>query len=418
MTSRPGLRVTPTQRLALSGSLQTALRVLRMDAMGLTRYLEEQAAETPALKITPAAPRLGEWLPRWSGVGLGDTQHQIQAIAAVEPSLMSHVVQHLPDLVPAGPDRMIALALTEALEPSGWLGRQTEDLAAELGVAPAQVNHVLTQLQRITPAGLFARTLSECLRLQAVDAGVLDEAMAALLDNLELVAVSDWTALAKRASVSEDDIRRSFALLRGFNPKPGTGFAAVASPLREPDLVVRKAAKGWEVHLNHLSLPGVSIMEGAEDTSRARAVIRLVQGRNDTLLRVGRALLLYQVAALDNGPSALRPLTMQALADDLALHKSTVSRVIAGAAVDTPHGTWWLRSLFSPDMGGGAGAAALRARLQQLVAEEDKSNPLSDDALARALSADGADVARRTVAKYRGTLRIAPAHRRRQRRKP
>ncbi len=427
MASRSGIQVMQTQRLALTGSLQTALRVLRMDAAGLTRYLEEQAAETPALALTPALPALGDWLPRWSGLytgssrgdgrfGLGGLDQAQADLPDPGPSLMQHVIEALPALVPAGPDRRIALALAETLEPTGWLGRPLDQIAQGLGISPEAVEAVLLQVQHIEPAGLFARDLAECLRLQARDAGLLQGALAGLIDHLPLVAEGRWSDLSALLGQDEAALRQAFATLRSFNPKPGTGFAAVASPLPEPDILARRGDKGWVVSLNRSSLPSLEIEEGQPGGARARAVLRLVESRNATLLAVAQAVLEHQCPALEAGPVALRPLTMQELADRLGLHKSTVSRVVAGTSVDTPLGTWWLRALFSPDMGAGTGAAALRARLAQLVAEEDKSAPHSDEALAGLLSDGGAVVARRTVAKYRAALRIAPAHRRRQRR--
>lgn len=415
MRPATGIHVIQTQRLSLNAGLHAALRILRADAEGLSRYLEEQAAETPALLVGPPEPALGEWLPRWSGLGFGGTGDPGPTLADQGPSLMAHVVDVLPRLVPEPKHRPIAIALAEALEPTGWLGRPIGDIAREVGAPPTLVETVLGQLQRIEPAGLFARDLAECLRLQAGDAGVLDPVMTVLLDHLPLLAAGDWARLQRLAGADEAGLRRAFAILRGFNPKPGTAFSAVAAPLREPDLTVVRSGESWEVALNRSSLPSVGLRDGAEGLARAREVIRLVERRNTTLLAVTRAILMHQRAALDAGPGALRPLTMQAVADQLQIHKSTVSRLVAGTAVDTPLGTWWLRSLFSTDLGADTGAAALKARLTRLVAEEDRRKPLSDDMLAEALSAGGVAVARRTVAKYRSQLRIPPAHRRRQR---
>lgn len=414
MKSRTRIGVTQTQRLALSTSLHTALRVLRADAGGLARYLEEQAAEIPALVLGQAAPEPGEWLPRWNGVLPWGGGPVPETVAASGPSLIAHVVDAIAALIPVGPHRRIALALAEALEPTGWLGRGTDVIAAELGVTVAVVDRVLSQLQAMEPAGLFARDLADCLRLQAQEAGVLDAPMAAMLGRLDLVGSGEWGQLARLAQVPEAEISRRFGIIRSFNPKPGTAFTAVSSPLREPDLMVREGGDGWEVSLNRSSLPAMSVQEGAKGAGLARAVIRLVESRNATLLSVAQTVLKHQRAALDVGPSALRPLTMQTVAVVTGLHKSTISRVVAGTAVDTPHGTWWLRALFSADMGADTGAAALRARLTRLVAAEDSATPLTDEALALALSDGATTVARRTVAKYRAALHIPPAHRRRQ----
>ena len=410
MTSRPAIRVSPTQRLALTNSLTHALRVLHMDAEGLSRYLEEQASENPALVVRPALPAEGEWLPRWSGVISGGSMTKVDDAPDQGPGLMAHVVAQLPSLVPVASDRRIALAVVEALEPTGWLSATSDQIALEAGVPVDDVDRIIAQLQRIEPAGLFARNLSDCLRLQAIEAGVFDAEMAALIADLPRVAGGDWAGLARATRLDEAKLRAAFARLRGFNPKPGTAFSAIHSPIREPDILVSRAEDGWSVRLNRSSLPDLAIDAKAKGAGKARAVQRLVETRNATLLAVARCILDHQRDALEQGTMRLRPLKMQDVADHLAIHKSTVSRVVSGTAVDTPQGTWWLRSLFSSDLGADTGAAAIRARLARLVATEDKRKPLSDEALANTLSEGGAVIARRTIAKYRASLGIGPAH--------
>ncbi|NEX46094.1 RNA polymerase factor sigma-54 [Pseudotabrizicola algicola] len=414
MDVRSKLTVSQTQRLHLSTGLQAALQVLRADAAGLTQYLEEQAAETPALTLQPVLPPAGEWLPRWTGVLPHSGPDELAALAAHGPSLIAHVLAAIPDLVSTPSERDIAMALADALEPSGWLGRPLADIAAELEVSESAVEAVLVRLQRIDPPGLFARNLAECLRLQAQEAEVLDPVLDQMLGRLDLVASGDWAALSRLSGAPEALLHHHFRVIRSFNPKPGASFAAIASPQREPDLIAREGEAGWLVSLNKSSLPALAIDPEAEGAPRAREVMRLIETRNTTLLAVARAILTHQQAALAQGPSALRPLTMQTIADTLGLHKSTISRVVAGTSVDTPHGTWWLRRLFSPDMGADTAAAALRTRLARLIAEEDAAQPLSDAALADALCTEGAALSRRTVAKYRADLRIPPAHRRRK----
>ena len=295
------------------------------------------------------------------------------------------------------------------------MGRTVAAIAGEVGVSPAEVDAVLTRLQEIEPVGLFARDLADCLRLQAQEEGSHDAVMAVVLAHLDLLAAGDLARLARLAGVDEAAIAQRFRLIRAMNPKPGTEFdsLAVAHP-REPDLAARVMGAGWEVTLNRSSLPGLTVAPGeAAAMAAAKAVQRLVEARNATLLRVGREILQRQVRALATGAAALVPMTMAEVGAALDLHESTVSRVVAGASVDTPHGTWWLRLMFSGGVGEVA-ASAVRARLAGIVAAEDKGAPLSDDALAAALGAGGAPIARRTVAKYRAMLRIPPAHRRRR----
>jgi RNA polymerase sigma-54 factor len=425
MRERQTIHLTQTQRLALNASMQASISVLRADAAGLTRYLEEQAAANPHLKLGPA-PEPQEWLPRWTGVfapqGLGGLE-----LANPSPSLTAHVLAQVEAMGLSRVEARIAMALIEALEPSGWLGESPADLARGLGVDLRAVQAMLARLQGLEPAGLFACDLADCLRLQAREAGVLTAAMVKVLDNLSLLASGDLARLARLAGIDEAEVRVCLREIKGMNPKPGAEFA-VDSPAfqRAPDLLVCAEGEGWSIALNRSALPSLrveaSLRGGAEAAAgalvQARAVERAVEARNATLLMVGREVVQRQQEALRQGQVALAPMTMADLAEALGCHESTISRVVAGTSLDTPHGTWWLRHMFSPALGGrGAplvAGAALRARLGRMIGEEARDRPLSDAALAAALArATGVSLARRTIAKYRETLGIPPAHRRR-----
>lgn len=417
MSTRQRIGVSTRQRLSLTAGLHASIRVLKADAAGLTRYLEEQAAENPALLLRPAAA--GEWLPRWDGALRGDGfAEALDQVEGAGPSLMAHVAGWIARQRMGAEDQRIALALAEGLEPSGWLGVAVEAVAEELAVSTARVALVLARVQRIEPAGLFARSLAECLLLQAEAEGDADPVLRGVIARLDLVAAGDVGRLARQLGAGEAEVMAAIRRLRGMNPKPGTQFDMQAAPVREPDLIARKGMEGWMVSLNRSSLPEITVKPGrGEGQGAARAVLRLVEARNDTLLRVGREILRRQEAALDHGPSRLVPMTMAEVGAATDLHESTVSRVVAGTSVDTPKGPLWLRALFSGAMGGeGApdiSAAALRARLAEMVAAEDKTRPLSDEALVVALQAEGAVVARRTVSKYREMMGIAPTRLRR-----
>ena len=414
MKSRSRISVHQTQRMALTTGLATSIRILRADAAGLSRYLEEAAAENPQILL--ARPQVQDWIPRWKSAFAGDAERPEQEAAG--PSLVAHVLGLVEALRLTAADTRIAMALAEALEPSGWVGRSLASIAGQLGVAIPAVEAVLARLQaQAEPTGLFARNLAECLRLQAQEAGEFDPPMMALLDRLDLLAKGEIDRIAREAGMELADLRQAFGRLRSYDPKPGAGFEAFAAPIREPDLIAEKGASGWIVSLNRSALPSVSVAEGrAKGRAEARALIRMIEGRNATLLSVGQDILTRQTAALEQGLGALVPMTMAEIAQALGLHESTISRVVAGTAVDTPRGTWWLRTLFTKaPREGGPAAGALRDRLARLVANEDPDHPLSDEALAAALADGGAPIARRTVAKYRTMLNLPPAHRRRRR---
>jgi RNA polymerase sigma-54 factor len=413
MKSRNRISVTQTQRMTLTTTLATSIRILRADAAGLNRYLEEQAAENPQLILTRQA--VSDWTPRWKAALGGDSQPEPEAAA---PSLVSHALALVERLRLTPAALRVAMLLVEALEPSGWLGRGVSAIAQGAGVPLAEAEAVLDRLQReAEPAGLFARNLAECLRLQASDAGELDAGMRAVLDRLDLVARGELARLAREARLEEAEVRLRISRLRAYDPKPGAQFQPHAAPAREPDLLAEKGPDGWEIALNRSALPTIRVAEGrGKGRAEARSLMRMVEGRNTTLLSVGREILTRQVAALERGMGALQPMTMSDVAASLGLHEATVSRVVAGTAVDTPRGLWWLRSLFTQSaQEGGPAAGALRDRLARLVAAEDPAAPLSDAALAEALAEGGAPLARRTVAKYRAMLHLPPAHRRRLR---
>lgn len=466
MSQRQRIVIAQQQRLALNTSLHSAIRLLRSDTAGLTRYLEEQAAENPHLRLSaPEPPAPGDWLPRWTGV-LGPVQPGrggMAEMAAPQPSLMAHVVAAIRALGLTRPAQRIALALVEALEPSGWLGRAPEAVARDLGLPPDEVAAVLERLQGVDPPGLFARNLAECLALQARDLGRLDPEMQVILSHLDLLAEGQTARLARLCGCDEAGVLARFRLIRTMNPKPGTLFSGAAPSLgREPDLLARPDAQGrWSLALNRSALPSLSLEprperdstpEAAGQRSAAKALCNMLRARNETLLRVGQEIALRQRAALVDGPGALVPMTMADLAEVLGLHVSTISRVVAGASMDSPFGVWWLRQMFSgargpgraarggasqvrdagqgrgggqgreadtaaPDEGAGAvvSAAALRHVMGRIVAAEPAGAPLSDAALADQLAeATGVRLARRTVAQYREAAKIPSAHRRKR----
>lgn len=453
MSQRPRIIIAQQQRLALNTGLSAAIRMLRSDAAGLTRYLEEQAAENPHIRLVgPEPAAIGDWLPRWSGVlsygAMGDAG--LVDPAAAGPSLTTHALESIRGMTLSPPEARIALALVEALEPSGWLGRSVQTIAAELGTPEVDVLAVLSRLQQMEPTGIFARNLAECLRLQAAELGELDAVMEILLQNLNLLAAGDVQRLTRLCGCDAEGIARRFRTIRRLNPKPGASFApANPAHLREPDILARPLKDGrWQVSLNRSALPEVEVVMPNADESRdpdakqartaAKALQHMVKARNSTLLRVGREIVTRQQAALVQGPAALKPMRMADLAEALGLHVSTISRVVAGASLDAPFGVIWLRQMFSAGRGGGGGGgggvqggeatgetsfaagpqavAALRHRLARIIAAENRSAPLSDAALARRLAEEtGVVLARRTIAQYREAAGIPPAHRRRLR---
>jgi len=257
MTPGPRITISQTLRLQLNLGLAASIRLLRADASGLTRYLEEQAAANPHVALE--RPATGDWLPRWSTAFQRAGPLELPAQVSAGPSLVAHVMAGIERLTAPGRERTIAGVLVEALEPSGWLGRPVEVLAQVAGASLPETEAVLAKLQRIEPVGLFARSLGQCLRLQAADAGCLDGVMTVLLDHLDLLAAGQFARLARLCRVAESEITARLRLIRSFDPKPGAQFDPGAAPLREPDLVASRGSGGWQVALNRSALPTVGL---------------------------------------------------------------------------------------------------------------------------------------------------------------
>lgn len=396
------LQISQVRRLALTPQVRRSLDLLRMEAADLARLLEEEATANPWIALSR---------PRAQPGFAADT-------AAPGPGLYTHVLDWIEAHVPPGPDRALALALADALEPTGWLGASPSVVAAQAGASDARVLAMLDRLQQIEPAGLFARTLAECLTLQARAADRLDTAMEAVLSRLDLLARGGAAAVARATSLPEARVAAAVARLREFNPKPGLAFDSalvLPQPPAVPDLLARRDSGQWRATLNAAALPQARLRPGAaaaadDAAHRAADLVAALNRRNRTVLAVADAVLAVQGPALDEGPSALRPLTRAAIAQTSGLASSTVGRALHGVRIVTPHGTFPMAAFFPAALGAEGSAGQAQAALRVLIAAEDPAHPLSDAALTARLTAQGIAVSRRTVAKYRDRLHLAPAH--------
>lgn len=435
--------ITQRQSLVVTAQLQQAIQLLQMGNTDLASFIEGQAEENPFLELgsRAAQPRSTRdlTLPSQLRQGTDDYDRLGQLAADPGPSLYAHAAAEVNrlDLTPA--ERAMAEAFLEALEPSGWLGQPLSSIADRLLVTEDDALALLRKLQRVEPAGLFARNLSECLRLQAIDQGLLTPAFSVLLDNLPMLAQADLRGLCRICGVALDDLKAMLRQIRSFNPKPGATFDATPLPQRAPDLLVTRGADGWRVDLNRSTLPTVVVRSDearrialrkieandwvSERLSVARWLSRAVEHRNQTTLKVGAEIVRRQADFLEHGPARLRPMVLREVADAIGVHESTVSRVCSGLMIATPQGTFPMKTFFSAALasrdgdGGEAGSAsAIRHRVQKLIAAENPADPLSDDAIARIIGQeDGIQLARRTVAKYRDQLRIPSSVDRRRR---
>ncbi|HEY2890238.1 MAG TPA: RNA polymerase factor sigma-54, partial [Dongiaceae bacterium] len=353
-------------------------------------------------------------------------------VPAGGPSLQDHLLQQLgADVAKAG-DRVIGRALIEALDEAGYLTVDPADIAQRLKAEPARMQRILARLQQFDPPGVFARDLGECLALQLADRGRLDTPMRTLLQYLDLLAAGDRKALMARCGVDAARLSAMIDELRRLDPRPGLVFDQAIVAAIVPDLSIEPATGGgWSVELSsepHLALSERHPLPRSSDVAAhdylkerraaARWLLRALDRRSETLLRVAHEIVARQAGFLKSGVAALKPLSRRQIARKLDLHESTVSRATANKYAATPRGVVALCDFFAGRLAAKDGAdhapAAVRARLQRLITAEPAGKPLSDEALARLLRNEGIDVARRTVAKYREMLRIPSSSRRRR----
>ncbi len=353
-------------------------------------------------------------------------------------SLHEHVYRQI-DLNFVDPnERFVAQAFTETLQASGWINSTAEEIALKCGATADFVEKVLKILQEFEPAGLFARNLRECLLLQAADKGCLTDQFTILLDNLTLLAKGQFESLQRKLKCSKETLMQHIKTLRSFNPKPGERFDQGFQQITAPDLMVKKSNDGWTVDLNRSNLPTVYINSeyakdiqnksrneeateyAAQAVASARWLKRAVAKRNSTTLKVGSEIIRRQTKFLEHGLDYLKPLSLKDIAEEVKMHESTISRVTSGLLINTPRGTFPLKSFFSISIdtdkpGIETSAAAVRNLIRTIIQEEDSKKPLSDENLAEIISAKGVKLARRTVAKYRELMKIPSSSERRRR---
>ncbi len=360
---------------------------------------------------------------------------------ATGTSLREHLLEqiHVDFADPA--ERLMAVSLVELLDEAGYLPADLELARAQLGATPEVFESVIARLQRLDPAGIFARSLKECLALQLREKNRLDPAMQTLLDNLDLAAKREQKQLMKLCGVDANDIADMLKEIRLLNPKPATAFTADVAPPVTPDvLLFPQPGGGWRVELNAHNLPRVLANESyyadvrasartkedkeylSERWQQANWLVKALHQRATTILKVAAEIVRQQDRFFVFGVQHLRPLILRDIAEAVKMHESTVSRVTQNKYIATPRGLFELKYFFTNAIATTGGeesvsALAVRERIRDLIANEKPEAILSDDKLAEILRLEGIDIARRTVAKYREALRLpSTAQRRRDKR--
>ncbi len=462
---------TILQRLMLAPNVTLALEVLRMTNQELQTFLEHQMEDNPLLEMeepeagpaeesqnepasqeqpadrdAPASPLDEEWMARWQGQETESPSEEdaddrvTERQAATADNLYEMLRTQLLCQPLAEEERRLALAIIDHLEPSGYLEFPLEALAGELGAGVEPMERALRLVQQLDPPGVGARNLRECLMLQLDDRKETDTlAYRILQDHFEHFTANQLSAITRAAGASLEDVTEACRSLRHLNPKPGCPFGGDVSPSVVPDLILHRRERHYDVELNEQPMPSLKISRAyyrmlkdphtppdakeflLEKFRKAGWLIKAIDERNATVLSIARCLISLQATFLEHGPRALKPLTQAQVAGLVGRHPSTVSRAIAGKTMDTPYGIIRLEQFFAsavPQAEGPQEAFSdeyIKSEIQQLVTTEDPGRPLSDAVIVKRLAQRHIVVARRTIAKYRTSLKILPAHLRRRR---
>jgi RNA polymerase sigma-54 factor len=364
--------------------------------------------------------------------------------AGTTTTLKEHLLSQISCTQASARDRALVELLIEALDEDGYLQPSLEEILAlcpaEAGIEPEEISAALCLLQSFDPAGVGARNVSECLQLQlrALARAASGKTELPLLlarrivsDHLQLLAAREFPKLRKFLDCTDDELRAAHQLIRTLRPRPGVAFADTHADYVVPDVFVRRVRSRWTAVLNPEVMPRLRVNQAYADilkkdrgrgadpgergqwTTRvqeARWLIRNIQQRFETILRVAQAIVDRQHNFFTHGEIAMRPLVLREIADTVGLHESTISRVTANKYMATPLGVFELKFFFgshvATEAGGAASSTAIRALIKQLIGAEDTRNPLSDSRLAELLGEQGIVVARRTVAKYRESMKI------------
>lgn len=358
-----------------------------------------------------------------------------------EKSLREHLLDQLTVDIHEPKDRIIGSAMIDMLDDAGWLTTSPAQIAEMLGCDADDVERVLSVLQQFDPAGIFARDLQECLTLQLKELDRFDPAMAKLINNLDLLAARDGKTLMKICGVDAEDLSEMAAEIRALNPKPATLFDHVVAQPVTPDVLMRRTEDGqWLVELNPDTLPRVLVNDSyfskvtkdarskdeteylSERYQSANWLVKSLHQRATTIIKVASEIVRQQHGFFEHGVGFLRPLVLRDIAEAIEMHESTVSRVTSNKYIATPRGLFELKYFFTSAIastGGGEthSAESVRHRIKALIDAESPEKILSDDRIVEILKEEGIDIARRTVAKYRESMKIASSvQRRRQKR--
>jgi RNA polymerase sigma-54 factor len=410
-----------TDRSALEASLGTELSNAFEDDR-LHASAEHHDVDATGLSAT-------SWSGSSSPSGDGEVAN-LEAYVAAETNLKDHLAAQLALVTTDAIDRMIGHALIDSIDDSGYLSESVDEIAGRLGTSPEAVEKILAKIQTFDPCGVAARNLAECLSIQLRERDRLDPAMQTLVANLDMLGKRDLVGLRKLCGVDEEDMLDMVAEIRRLDPRPGRAFGGGAIQPVVPDVLIQPLPDGsWHVELNSEVLPRILVNQTyatrvarnkGNDADKsfisnclqtANWLTKSLEQRARTILKVSSEIVRQQDAFFAHGVEYLRPLNLKTIADAIGMHESTVSRVTSNKFMTTPRGLFELKYFFTASIashnGGDAHSAeSVRFRIRQMIEQENPSDILSDDAIVVKLKESNIDIARRTVAKYRESLKI------------
>jgi RNA polymerase sigma-54 factor len=446
-----------TQALVITSRLKLAVRMLQMNNLELSTFLQQKVESNPFLQLEAPEPLTEDTLDRQErtakeeytfrkeqefdkGVGPQDTEFDPFACIASSVSLRDYLTEQLFLTFSEPKERIIGALIIDALDYRGYIEPDTVESVAHTTQETCEVvRDILQKMQQFTPVGIFAASLKESFKIQLADRQELTPVMETLIDNLELFERGRFETLQKLCNISISEIRRCVHRLRLLTPYPAASSGETPSVPRIPDVISKNLGDGdWVLELNPETLPKILVDETyhAHISARTRSkedkkfvhqnfthavwLKRILDQRASTILRVAREIMYQQSDFFDKGIRYLKPLTLRQVAEELSVHESTVSRVTSTKSILTPFGVLGFKFFFSsmvPDGQDEAGRAstAVRCRVKDLIEREPPSKPLSDDQLTEILfREDKIAIARRTIAKYRNSLNIPTAAQRRR----
>ncbi|KLI64897.1 RNA polymerase factor sigma-54 [Aurantiacibacter marinus] len=474
MALGPRLDLRQSQSLVMTPQLQQAIKLLALSNLEIETFIGDALESNPLLEAgeirseereapVEAEPRdatsaegeraldidtsaldrdrdTGDWSAQMSSGG-GEDGPDLENREGAELSLADHLEAQVGACAPDQHAAFIARHIIGLLDEAGYLPTPLREIAGALNVPIADVERALECVQSLDPTGVGARTLSECLALQAKEADRYDPCMEVMIDNLDLVAKGAFAHIRRICGADEEDLAEMLTELRSYDPKPGLQFGGGTSAAVVPDILISAGADGgWDIKLNEATLPKLVVNRSyylemrdgcpgkeargwlSEKLADANWLIKALDQRQKTILKTAAEIVKQQDGFFRKGVSHLRPLTLKTVAEAIEMHESTVSRVTSNKFLHCERGTFELKYFFTSGVGGGEGgegasAEAVKARIKALCDAEDPKKVLSDDALVELLKAEGFDLARRTVAKYREAIGIGSSVQRRRAKK-